>query len=63
MSTESRCDFQFEIGPFLFIDIVGLINGQGQRLQKLKEIERGPGQFRFAEAEGHHPCDLSIRLG
>ena len=47
---------KFEIGHVLFIDIVGyskgLINKQGDSLQKLKQIVRGTEQFRIAEAEG-----------
>ena len=49
-------DVKLEIGHVLFIDIVGysklLTTDQSQRLQRLKEIVRGTGQFRLAEAEG-----------
>src|SRR6266699_4652570 len=56
MPPESASDVKFEIGHVLFIDIVGysklLINEQSEQIQKLKEIVRGTGQFRLAEAEG-----------
>src|SRR5450432_3409596 len=56
MSSERPSDVKLEIGHVLFIDIVGyskgLINEQSDSLQKLKEIVRGTGQFRLAEAEG-----------
>jgi TolB-like protein/Tfp pilus assembly protein PilF/class 3 adenylate cyclase len=49
-------DVKLEIGHVLFIDIVGysklLITDQSERLQKLKEIVWGTGQFRQAQAEG-----------
>ena len=56
MSAERSPDVKFEVGPVLFIDIVGysklLITEQSERLQTLKEIVRGTEQFRLAEAEG-----------
>src|SRR5437879_8324461 len=56
MSSEQSSEVKFEIGHVLFIDIVGysklLINEQSDQIQKLKEIVRGTGQFRLAEAEG-----------
>src|ERR1700752_72930 len=56
MPAERSSDVKFEIGPVLFIDIVGysklLINEQSEQIQKLKEIVRGTEQFRMAEAEG-----------
>src|SRR5258706_9817685 len=56
MSSEQSSEVKFEIGHVLFIDIVGysklLINEQSEQIQKLKEIVRGTGQFRLAEAEG-----------
>src|SRR5437763_13848307 len=56
MTADSSSEVKFEIGHVLFIDIVGyskgLINEQSDSLQKLKEIVRGTGQFRIAEAEG-----------
>src|SRR5438477_6470405 len=56
MPPESASDVKFEIGHVLFIDIVGysklLIHEQSEQIQKLKEIVRGTGQFRLAEAEG-----------
>src|SRR3977135_4221006 len=56
MPSESSSEVKFEIGHVLFIDIVGysklLINEQSQQVQKLKEIVRGTGQVRLAEAEG-----------
>src|SRR5262249_40137296 len=56
MPTDSKSDLQFQIGHVLFIDIVGysklLISEQSERMQKLREIVRGTGQFRLAEAEG-----------
>src|SRR2546421_6138002 len=56
MSAETASNLKFEIGHVLFIDIVGysklLINEQSDQIQKLKEIVRGPDQFRLAEAEG-----------
>src|SRR5438045_9505186 len=56
MPPESPSDVKFEIGHVLFIDIVGysklLIHEQSEQIQKLKEIVRGTGQFRLAEAEG-----------
>src|SRR5712664_898742 len=52
----SEANVKFEIGHVLFIDIVGysklLIHEQSEQIQKLKEIVRGTGQFRLAEAEG-----------
>src|SRR5881275_1912243 len=52
----SEADVKLEIGHVLFIDIVGysklLIHEQSEQIQKLKEIVRGTGQFRLAEAEG-----------
>src|ERR1700752_1187906 len=56
MPAERSSDVKFEIGPVLFIDIVGysklLINEQSEQLQTLREIVRGTEQFRLAEAEG-----------
>src|SRR5262249_1899897 len=56
MPADSKSDLKFEIGHVLFIDIVGysklLISEQSERMQKLREIVRGTGQFRLAEAEG-----------
>src|SRR5437016_4560284 len=56
MPSEPLPDVKFEIGHVLFIDIVGysklLINEQSEQLQTLKQIVRGTGQFRLAEAEG-----------
>src|SRR2546430_3960754 len=56
MSAETASNLKFEIGHVLFIDIVGysklLIHEQSEQIQKLKEIVRGTGQFRLAEAEG-----------
>ena len=56
MSTESSRDVKLEIGHVLFIDIVGysklLINEQSEQIQKLKQIVRGTGEVRKAEAEG-----------
>src|SRR2546425_7758689 len=56
MPSEHSSDVKFEIGHVLFIDIVGysklLIHEQSEQIQKLKEIVRGTGQFRLAEAEG-----------
>src|SRR6266481_6410118 len=56
MPPESASDVKFEIGHVLFIDIVGysklLIHEQSEQIQNLKEIVRGTGQFRLAEAEG-----------
>ena len=49
-------ELKFEIGHVGFIDIVGysklLINEQSEQIQKLKEIVRGTGEVRKAEAEG-----------
>src|SRR6201988_5256653 len=56
MPAERSSDVKFEIGPVLFIDIVGysklLINEQSEQIQKLREIVRGTEQFRLADAEG-----------
>src|SRR6516225_776562 len=55
MSTEPASDLKFQIGPVLFIDIVGyskLLDEQRERIQELREIVRGTEQFRLAEAEG-----------
>src|SRR6201988_2078717 len=56
MPAERSSDVKFEIGPVLFIDIVGysklLITDQSEQMQKLREIVRGTEQFRMAEAEG-----------
>ncbi len=56
MPPEQSSDVKFEIGHVLFIDIVGysklMINEQSEQIQKLKQIVRGTGQFRLAEAEG-----------
>ncbi len=56
MSASSPSDVKFEIGHVLFIDIVGysklLINEQSEQIQKLREIVRGSGAIRLAEAEG-----------
>ena len=55
MSTEPASDLKFQIGPVLFIDIVGyskLLDEQRERIQELREIVRGTKQFRLAEAEG-----------
>src|ERR1700752_2829942 len=56
MPAERSSDVKFEIGPVLFIDIVGysklLINEQSEQLQTLREIVRGTEQVRLAEAEG-----------
>src|SRR5215467_2980096 len=56
MSAETKKEIELEIGHVLFIDIVGysklLINEQSEQMQKLREIVRGTGQFRTAEAEG-----------
>ena len=49
---------KFEIGHVLFIDIVGyskgLINKQGDSLQKLKQIVRGTEQFSLAEGKDYN---------
>src|ERR1700719_3241036 len=51
---ESPSDVELEIGHVLFIDIVGysklLIHEQTEQLQKLREIARGTGRFRAAQA-------------
>ena len=55
MSTEPASDLKFQIGPVLFIDIVGyskLLDEQRERIQELREIVRGTEQLRLAEAEG-----------
>src|SRR5437764_9223888 len=56
MPSGNSSDVKFEIGHFLFIDIVGysklLINEQSEQIQTLKEIVRGTEQFRLADAEG-----------
>jgi TolB-like protein/Tfp pilus assembly protein PilF len=53
---EGDTNVRFEIGHVLFIDIVGysklLITEQSNQIQTLKEIARGTGQVRLAEAEG-----------
>jgi hypothetical protein len=47
-----RKEIELEIAHVLFLDIVGysklLINGQSERLQKLKEMVWGTEQFRVA---------------
>ena len=56
MADENKSELRLEIGHVLFIDIVGysklLINEQSEQIQTLKEIVRGTGQVRIAEAEG-----------
>src|SRR5438046_10062425 len=56
MPSEPSPDVKFEIGHVLFIDIVGysklLINEQSEQIQKLRQIVRGTGEFRLAEADG-----------
>src|SRR5437879_13340340 len=56
MAAETKKEIGLEIGPVLFIDIVGysklLINEQSEQMQKLREIVRGTEQFRIAEAAG-----------
>src|SRR5207253_6540981 len=56
MPSEQSSDVKFEIGHVLFIDIVSyskmLITEQSELLQTLKQIGRGPEQFRLAKAEG-----------
>jgi len=55
MTTESPPELKFDIGPVLFIDIVGysklLINQQSEQLETLKAIVRGTEQFKKAEDE------------
>jgi hypothetical protein len=52
VNERTRLQVGFEIGHVLFLDIVGysklLINGQSERLQKLKEVVWGTEQFRVA---------------
>jgi hypothetical protein len=52
MPNEDQKETRREIGHVLFLDIVGysklLINGQSERLQKLKEMVWGTEQFRVA---------------
>ena len=74
MPSEHSSDVKFDIGHFLFIDIVGysklLINEQSEQIQKLKEIVRGTEQVRIAEAEGNpevidslsHTCPHTTKL-
>jgi len=56
MSPELKPEIRLEIGHVLFIDIIGysklLISEQTEQMQTLREIVRGTGQFRLAEAEG-----------
>src|ERR1700757_779209 len=56
MSADFSSDVKFEIGHVLFIDIVGYsklnIHEQSEQLEALKQIVRGSGQFKKAEAEG-----------
>src|ERR1700730_4830245 len=55
MSAESPAELKFDIGHVLFIDIVGysklLIAEQSDQIQTLREIVRGPEQFKKADAE------------
>ncbi len=56
MPAEEPRDLPLEIGHVLFVDIVGysklLINEQSELLEHLKEMVRGSGQVRAADAEG-----------
>src|SRR6201988_791378 len=54
--TEPSSEVKFDIGHVLFIGIVGyskqLIAEQSDQMQTLREIVRGTGQFKKADAEG-----------
>src|ERR1700751_5195268 len=56
MPSDGPSELKFDIGPVLFIDIVGysklLISEQSDQLQKLKEIVWATEQFRQAQADG-----------
>src|SRR5437763_6052663 len=56
MPPEHSSEVKFEIGHFLFLDIVGysklLITEQSHQIQTLKDIVRATEQVRLAEAEG-----------
>src|SRR6266513_2983549 len=56
MAADATKEIQFEVGHFLFIDIVGysklLINEQSEQIQTLRKIVRGTEQVRLAETQG-----------
>src|SRR6201989_1195978 len=55
MPSEPSSAVKFEIGPVLFVDIVGYsklnIHEQSEQLETLKQIVRATEQFRAAETE------------
>jgi len=66
MSEDQKPKLRLEIGHVLFLDIVGysklLISEQSAHPQKLKEIVRGTGQLRSAEAEAASQGQAEARL-